>query len=413
MKAICPISGVPFRTYDSLSIKWPVEHPIFSIPFLELTKLLEQIREQEEELIVSWNKDSSDRKKEAVEASKIKDLTLVASLAIHEKQWNNPAFKLYQTKHLVMLAFMQQATLLEVETGYAARPRPEIIDSHFWVAVDLFGWACTVSNPQYRERFPRYKISQDNEGMESLPEYIEMFNKIRDSIGNKYRSISTERKLAVWEEAITILNRRRDSLKQKLSTTSNPIAAKWALTITDAPKQFWDFWFAILSSPSTQITFEGVKVGDKMEMVTQGDLKELYDWLDDNLIRPKGEVGEYHRDDTEYYFMARQTVLNIVRTHILFLEQGSFNYRIVNSAVGDNVVSASDDKLEVLAISNGLPKKPSFIAYPKKIDLIRALAGWRTETRANLLKILEPESQKKEVEKTPYSKEEKGKYEIL
>jgi hypothetical protein len=41
MKAICPISGVPFRTYDSLPLTWACNHPIFSIPFDRLVSSLE------------------------------------------------------------------------------------------------------------------------------------------------------------------------------------------------------------------------------------------------------------------------------------------------------------------------------------------------------------------------------------
>jgi hypothetical protein len=406
MKAICPISGVPFRTYDSLPLQWPVDHPIFSIPFDRLVLLLEDIRIQEEELLASWDSKSIALKKEASEAASIKDLTNAASLAMHEKQWTNPAFKLYQTKHLVLLAFMRHSDLIEVEKGYAARPKPSIIDSHFWSGVELFSWAGTLTNPQFQERLPRYRVSQDNEGMENLPEYIEIFAKVRDAIGSKFRSASTERKLAAWEQAITILTRRREINREKLSTSHNPLAAKWALTITNAPKELWDFWYAILSSPSTKITFEGVKVGDKVENVTQGDLRELYDFLDDNLSRPKGEVGEYHRDDSEFYYIARQTVLSIIRTHILILEQGTSSYKIVNAAIGDQIVSLSDDLLETRAKQAGLQGKPSFANYPKKIDFIRALAAWRTEVKTELLA--------KAQEGLPeLNKEEKGKYEIL
>jgi hypothetical protein len=406
MKAICPISGVPFRTYDSLSLQWPVEHPIFSVPFDRLVLLLDDIRIQEEELLSTWDSKSIALKKEAAEAASIKDLTNAASLALNEKQWNNPAFKLYQTKHLVLLAFMRHSDLIECEKGFCARPKPNIIDSHFWNGVELFSWAGTLTNPQFQERLPRYRISQDNEGMDNLPEYIEIFSRIKDSIGSKFRSASTERKLAAWEQAISILTRRREILREKLSTSHNPIAAKWALTITNAPKDMWDFWYAILSSPSTKITFEGVRVGDKIENVTAGDLRELYDWLDDNLIRPKGEIGEYHRDDSEFYYISRQTVLDIIRTHILILEQGTSSYKIVNSALGDQIVSLSDDLLEAKGREIGLPPKPSFANYLKKIDFIKAMAEWRGNTKNKLL-----ENAQKDLPQL--SKEEKGKYEIL
>lgn len=407
MKAICPISGVPFRTYDSLSIQWAVNHPIFSIPFEQLVLLLDSIKVQEEEQILNWSKNASDQRKAVGEAASIKDLSNSASLAIHERNWTNPAFKLYQTKHLVMLAFMNHAELLILEKGYCARPKPEIVDSHFWTATELFVWACTLSNPQLRSGLPKYRITRQTESMDNLPEYLEEISKIKESIGNRFRSASTERKLAAWEQAIAILTRRRNTLKEKLSTSHNPLAARWALTITNAPKRYWDFWYGILSSPSTKITFEGVKIGDKWEAVTAGDLRELYDFLDDNLVRPKGEIGEYHRDDSEFYFIARQTVLDIVRTHILILEQGTSSYKIVNAAMGDAILSASDDTLDNKAREAGLSlSRPQFQNHINKVTYIRALAKWRTEVKNALLQKIQqkqPESQSTE----------KAKYEIL
>lgn len=408
MKAICPISGVPFRTYDSLHIQWAVPHPLFSIPFEQLVILLDDVRRQEEEQIVNMDQSFVENKKKVREAAGIKDLTSEANLAIHEHNWKNPAFKLYQTKHLVMLAFMHMAELLDVEKGYAARPNPEIVDSHFWNAIELFVWANTLSNPQLRRGLPRYRVSRDNEGMGNLPEYLEEFSKIKESIGHKYRTYSTEKRLAAWEEAIAILGRRRDILKTKLSTSTNHIAARWALTITNCPKQFWDFWYAILSSPSTKITFEGVRIGDKWEAVTAGDLRELYDYIDDNLVRPKGEAGEYHRDDSEFYFIARQTVLDILRTHISILEQGTSSYRIVNAAMGDTILSASDDDLERKGLEHGLPARPKFENHINKVTFIRALAKWRHETKTFLLGQATPTDANPEL-----SKEEKAKYEIL
>lgn len=407
MKAICPISGIPFRTFDSLPITYAVNHPIFSVDFYSLTMLLDEIRKQEEDLLLNWNKDSADLKKEAAAAASTKDLTTAANLAIHEHNWKNPAFRLYQTKHLTMLAFMKQADLIEVQNGYACRPKPQIIDSHFWSATELFTWVCTLSNPQLQRGIPHYRVSKDNEGMENLPEYLEEIDKIKTHIGSKYRSHSTEKKLAAWEMAIAILTRRREVLKQKLSTTDNPLVAKWALTITNCPKQYWDFWYGILSSKSTKITFEGVRIDNKWEVVTAGDLRELYDWLDDNLARPKGDVNEYHRDDSEFYFIARQTALDIVRTHILILEQGTSSYRIVNAALGDRILSASDDQLEIKAIEKGLEKKPMFTAFTTKVALIRAMAAWRTNTRNKLLQLAEASDPQSK------DKEEKGKYEIL
>ena len=136
MKAICPISGVPFRTYDSLALQWAVDHPIFSIPYEQLVLLLDDIRIQEQDMLEKTNKDAASQREYVAEAAQVRDLTNAANMAIHEKNWTNPAFRLYQTKHLVMLAFMKLADLLDVEKGYAARPKPEVIDSHFWHATE-------------------------------------------------------------------------------------------------------------------------------------------------------------------------------------------------------------------------------------------------------------------------------------
>lgn len=422
MKAICPISGVPFRTFDSLQLNWPVNHPLFSVPYEQLVLLLEDIRIQEEHLLDTLGPDSVDQVAERNAAASIKDLTNSANQAIHERQWKNPAFRLYQTKHLVLLAFMTHAEIIEVERGYAARPRPEIIDSHFWHGCELFSWACTLTNVQAKNRLPRYKVSRDNEGMENLPEYIEIFDKIKTNIGSKYRDFSTESRLAAWEQAITILTRTRTLRKQKLGTQNNPLIAKWALTITSAPKKLWNFWYAILSSPSTKITFEGVLVDGQIEAVTAGDLRELYDWFDDNLMRPKGDVGTYHRDDSEFYFIARQSVLDIIRNHIAIIEQGTSSYRIVNAAIGREILRLSDDELLARAKGAGITlefARPSFAEYPKKVDFIRDMARWRTTTTAKLLEISQSQDEEKKVAKEkqalekPYSKQEKGKYEIL
>jgi hypothetical protein len=67
-----PISGVPFRTFDSLPLQWAVNHPVFSIPYHTLVVLLEDIRKQEEDMLVNWNKDTSDLKKEASAAAGVK-----------------------------------------------------------------------------------------------------------------------------------------------------------------------------------------------------------------------------------------------------------------------------------------------------------------------------------------------------
>lgn len=415
MKAICPISGIPFRTYDSLPIQWAVEHPIFSIPFDQLVIFLDTIREQEESLITNWDTESIKQRKDVIEAATIKDLTTAANLAIHEKNWKNPAFRLYQTKHLVMLALMRSAQLLELDKGYAARPKPEIIESQFWIASELFIWANTISNPALRNSIPKYKISQYNERMDNLKEYLEEVGQIKSGIGNLYRSVSTEHKLAVWEQAIAIINRRREVLKTSLSSTTNPIVAKWALTITNTPSDIWDFWYAILSSTSIKITFDGVKVNNKWESVTGGDLRELHDWLDDRLFRPKGEPGEYHRDDTEFYFMARQTALEIVRNHIRVLEQGTSSYKIINAALGDNIISANDDDLNRQAIASGMEEMPKLQTFPKRIEYLKAMAVWRTKTKNTLLEKLETQqvSETTSSADNKTAKAEKIKYQIL
>lgn len=403
MKAICPISGVPFRTYDSLPLHYAVPHPIFSVPFEALVNVLEDIRLQEEQEIKNFNSETQKQKDELNSIVNSQRLANLALEAIHEKNWRNPAFKLYQTKHLVMLAFMKMAELLETEHGYCARPSPQIIEAYFWRASELFTWACTISSPFMKETLPKYRVSQQNENLENFVEYLEILEETKNSIGMRYRSISEERKLEALEKAITILSRRREILHKDLSNATNNLAAKWALTMTRAPKDLHDFWLAILASSSMKVTFEGVQVNGKWEIVTEGDLRELRDFLEDNLIGPKGEHKEYHRDDAEYYFTARQVVLNIVRRHIAILEQGTSSYKIVNVALGDVILNSSDDSLERQAIDKGLPGKPNFTEFvgQSKIQFIKAMARWRHTTKTQLLEIsnkipLEVENKDKE-----------------
>lgn len=389
MKVICPISGVPFRTYDSLSISIPYEHPIFSIPFESLILLLEDIREQEEQELHRLNPNTvKDREEaESLAVTNLRTLTNESVTAIHERNWRNPTFKLYQTKHITMLAFMRSAGLLENENGYAARPNPNIIDAYFWEGVGLFSWCSSISNPQIIELLPHYRISKNNEDMGNLNEYLSLLSSIKDDIGSRYRSIFEERKIDSLQKAITILNRRRDNLKTSLLTSGNHLAAKWALMVTRAPKSIYDFWYAILASSSIKITFEGVRINDKWEAVSLSDLHELRDYLEDNLYAPRGETKKEHRDDSEYYFMARQVVLAIVNRHIAIIEQGTSSYRIVNTAMSDNILSSSDDTLEKQALELGLVGKPNFAEFmtKPKIEFIKAMAKWRQGTKQAIL----------------------------
>jgi hypothetical protein len=220
---------------------------------------------------------------------------------------------------------------------------------------------------------------------------LEILENVKDNIGQRYRSITEEKQLEQMERAISILARRRAILKQEFSNSTNYIAAKWALTMARCPKDIYPFWYGILSSTSTKITFEGVRIGDKWEIVTAGDLRELRDFLEDNLIGPQGEHKEYHRDDAEYYFEARQAVLGIVRRHISILESGLTSYKIVNVALGDEILSASDDALEKKAIEIGMPAKPNFAEFTgqSKIMYIKAMAAWRHNTKTEILRKLQ------------------------
>jgi len=414
MKAICPISGVPFRTYDSLTLKLAVEHPIFSIPFEQLVLLLEDIRIQEEEQLKSMNKDSVETQNALANFATVQDLTTPVVEAIHEKNWRNPAFRLYQTKHLVMLALMKQAALLENETGYVARPAPSIISAYFWQASELFTWANTLRNPALIERLPKYKVSKENEDMGNLPNYLDILSEVKDKIGARYRSLAEENKLAAWQKAITIMARRKEIMKKEITTGNNTIVAKWALAVTRAPKDIYDFWYGILTSSSVKITFDGVKVGEQWQAVTAGDLRELRDHLEDNLIGPRGEVEtsrkkQTHEDDSEYYFMARHVVLEIVRKHIAILEQGTSAYRIINIAMGDDIITANDDVLEQKAIEAGLPARPNFAYFKNKVEYIRAIAGWRGTIKNLLLELAE----QKDKESQQSQGKDDSNYEIL
>lgn len=412
MKIICPISGVPFRTYDSLRMAIACEHPIFSLPFESLTVILNDIKEQEDEFlqtIQSGNNTETQLSLQAQIANTQKEFTNKAIEAIAEKNWRNPVFKLYQSKHLVMLAFMKQADLLQVETGYCARPSPQLIDAYFWSATELFIWAATIRSEHLKEQLPKYRISKHNENFSNLSDYLDLLYETKYSIGNKYRSISDENKLRAMEMALAMLNKHRSAQKKEL-TGGSTIAAKWALTITNCPKDIYDFWFEILKAPSIGLTFNGVKVGDKWESVTVGDLRELRDYLEENLIGPRGEGKQSHLDDSEYYFTARQVVLNIIRKHIATIEQGTTAYQIVNVAMGSSIVSATDDSLERLALSAGLDPKPDFALFVgRKLEFLRAMAAWRTKTKEILIKKQEEAATVKDNE----DKSKGGGYEIL
>lgn len=406
MKAICPVSGIPFRTYDSLALSIPYLHPIFSVDYDSIVLMLDRIHEQEQEVIENIKKDSD------VDFQDIGFLTPNLSQqmleAINEKNWKNPVFKLYQTKHLVMLALMRHANLLENENGYIARPKPNVLEAYFWQACELFIWANTIRNPALLERIPKYRISKYNEDMGNFQDYIEILAEAKDDIGSRYRSFSEEKQLAIWERAIALLTKRREAHKKEITASNNHVAARWALTITRAPKDIYEYWYQILASRSTKIIFDGVRVGEKWENVTVQDLRELRDWLEDNLIGPSGEHKQTHLDDSEYYFIARQTVLGIVRRHIAIVEQGTTSYKIVNVATGDEVLTASDDELERRAIEAGLEDaiKPTFDATQGKFAFIKAMAVWRHSVKTQLL------AAPQEVSKEQTTKVDK-RYEIL
>jgi hypothetical protein len=148
MKAICPISGVPFRTYDSLPLDEAVEHPIFAVSYEKLLLVLDKIREQEQYELEHFTPETQAYKDQILSVATSKDLAKAAVEAIHEQNWRNPAFKLYQSKHLIMLAFMKKADLLRFETGYVARPNPQIVEAYFWRATELLIWVNCISNPK-------------------------------------------------------------------------------------------------------------------------------------------------------------------------------------------------------------------------------------------------------------------------
>lgn len=413
MRAICPISGIPFRTYDSLPVKVAYPHPIFSLTYDQLIYLLDIIKDQEQQQIEKFT-DIQDKDYEFVSDFSIGNkMTSEMIQAIQERNWTNPVFKLYQTKHLTMLAFMKLACLLENEEGYVAIPNPHITEAYFWLASELFIWACAIRNPQTMDMLPKYKVSKHNEDMGNFKEYLNILADVKQSIGERYRTREDDRRIDSMQKALTILSMRRNIQNIALTKGSNKLAAQWALMVTRPPKDLYKFWFAILSSPSTQITFEGVKVDDKYEIVTPGDLRELKDFLEDNLIGPRGDeksIQNKHQDDSEYYFVSRQTVLGIIRKHIAILEQGTAGYQIVNAALGAEILSSTDDQLHDKAINAGLKGRPMFGDYPTKIGLIKAMATWRLNTKQLLLDLANMSVDGKVESEV---KKEGAKYEIL
>lgn len=390
MKAVCPITGIPFRTYDLLPLQVICEHPIFQIAYDHLILALEDIRKVEEEQIKTIDEKMIEQKDEVHKAISIETLAMEA---IYERNYRNPIFKLYQTKTLVLLALMKHASLLENEKGFAARPSPRVVEAYFWNGVELFVWANSIRNPQIQNKLPRYRISKQNEDMSNFSNYLDALAEIKTGIGTKYRSLHEEHQLANLEFALALLAKRRNSLKLQLTSGSNTLAAKWALVTTRCPKDIYPFWFAIIASPSINICFDGVKVGEEMQSVAIQDLRELRDYLEDNLLGPRGEPQKDHYDDSEYYFIARQTVLNIIRKHIAVFEQGTTPYQIVNQTVGGNILNASDDQLEKKALEQNLSPKPNYSDFKSRVDFIKAVATWRHDTK-NLLIELTPAKEK-------------------
>lgn len=417
MKAICPISGVSFRTYDNLPIIIGYHHPIFSLSYTELTLLLEHVRELEEQEIQKISQSNANLHSaytDLEEASKIKNITSITLDAIQEKNYKNSTFKLYQTKQLTLLAFMRQANLLEIERGCVARPTPKIIESFFWQGIELFAWIGTIANPKILSSLPRYKVSQENQNMGNFETYLDILEEAKQGFSSRYRSIKDDRKTDALAKAITLLNRRRAIYNQELTKGSNHLAAKWALLVTRPPEHIVPFWYAILSSPSIKITFEGVKLGDRWEVVTYNDLLELRDWMLDNLMEPRGEVKQTHLDDSEYYFMARKCVLDIIKKHITIIEQGTASFDIVNAAFGNELQSLSDDKLESKAIEAGLRQKPDLSIYVgKKIEALKAMAKWRLEVKKALMDLNNMDIPKTNTETETKSTKKDSNYEIL
>lgn len=390
MKAICPISGIPFRTFDSLPIRVSYPHPIFSLTYDQLIHFLEILKEQDNEIIKNITLEQQQNYTFLDEFAISKRISDITTEALQEKNWNNPVFKLHQSKHLTLLAFMRLAKLLENEQGYAAVPNPQILSAYFWRGVELFVWANSIRSPFLLELLPKYRVSKHNTDMGNFREYLTILEEVKNDISHKYRSITEENKLRMMEHALAILASRRNVYKKELTKGNNKLAANWALMITRPPKDMYAFWYAILSSPSLQITFEGVEVDDKMVPVYASDLRELKDFLEDNLLGPRGEdksEKETHIDDSEHYFVARQTVLGIVRKHIAILEQGTAGYQIINVALGSEILSATDDQLNEKAIIAGLPSKPLFVDYvgKSKMEFMKAMARWRLKIKKELI----------------------------
>jgi hypothetical protein len=109
--------------------------------------------------------------------------------------------------------------------------------------------------------FQEYKVSSLNESMENFPQYLEEVSKIKESIGNRYRSASTERKLAAWEQAIAILTRRREVLKtshyQPVRIISRLVGRLLLLT---ARNSIGISGTQYLSSPSQRLPLKGLRL---------------------------------------------------------------------------------------------------------------------------------------------------------
>lgn len=390
MKAICPISGTPFRTYDALPYRVKYPHPIFTLSYAQLVAVLEDISKEETKLIESMNKElkASDFE-HLTEENAQKWITSQTVEAQAERNYKNPHFRLFQAKQLTLLAFFKATNLLELEPGFHCKINPHTIEAYFWPAIESFSWICTISNQKKLERFPKYRVSRINQKFQNFSEYLSLLQSVQFNHDHMYFSRSEEERLASLQHVMFLLARRREANKIAITSGTNRLAATWAMLVTHAPDDIKEFWFEILCKPTRVITFEGVEVKGKMVRVTIQDLKELRDWLTDNLLTPRDgtDLNKIKQDDSETYFVSRHTVLSIMNKHIEMMEQGGVGYEMVNDDSLFKIQSANDKQLVEFCLQACLEEPmPPRLNYKSDILYMKAMALWRLKVRQELVR---------------------------
>lgn len=411
MKLLCSISGIPYRSNDALPFSIIAPHPIFSLDFQQLTSTLDYIKDQEEKTIAILAKAKPSDKEGEAALFDILDgtaLSKMASDAIKGKEFKDPAFQYYQTKKLIMLAWLKQGNLLKIENGYYARPRPEIIDLYFWQAVELATWAANLRTEIITKHVPIYAIGPNTSNMGNFGEYLETLEYARIETRQRIRSVIDEVKLERYEQTIAIIAQRRNIDGIPEWKGNNNLIANWALKITSTPASIYEFWHGILTLPAITLRYNGVRdpLTKRAQIVTLKDIEELHDWLKERLLQK--EDGS---EDGSYYYTAARLALAIVKNHEAQFRADQNPFEILNNVINSPIIDQSDAGLNEIAIQEGIEGQPVFNDFGTKLDYYIAMSKWRMMVKRYLTDKLE--KAKAEEEKKKKDNDGGNNYDIL